>query len=238
MSKQTWTFKDIISFFRCELRMRYHNCSAEMLDQSLLRVPQSEQEGFRVVRKALTAADMPASARKVLAGAQAPAYSFDPLIQKGIGSLNDEWTNFYFVRCKSKGDLDDDKWPNTSPLFKLYGMRRTPTKDKKLKPVMHLIAVIGSGCICYMAPDLMNLKLSDMLRDAIKHLIPDSEPSIRSLLTLFIDRGYLELALRQLVKISVSFAYPISLIRKSFTTSAAEPYPGNDRGECKVSRNY
>ena len=173
-----------------------------------------------------------------MAGAQAPAFSFDPLIQKGIGALNDEWTNLFFVRCKSKGDLDDDKWPNTSPLFKLYGMRRTPTKDKKLKPVMHLIAVIGSGCICYMAPDLMNLKLSDILRDAIKHLIPDSEPSIRSLLTLFIDRGYLELALRQLVKISVSFAYPISLIRKSFTTSAAEPYPGNDRGECKVSRNY
>ena len=74
----------------------------------------------------------------------------------------------------------------------------------------------------------MNLKLSDMLRDAIKHLIPDSEPSIRSLLTLFIDRGYLELALRQLVKISVSLAYPNSLIRKSFTTPAAEPYPGND----------
>ena len=84
-------------FFRCNLRMRYHNCSAEMLGQSLLKVPQSEQTGFRVVRNALTAADVPASARKVTAGAQAPAFSFDPLIQEGISSLNKEWTGLYFV---------------------------------------------------------------------------------------------------------------------------------------------
>ena len=159
-----------------------------------------------MVRKALTAANVPASTRKVKAGAQAPAFSFDPLIQDGIGSLNKEWTNLFFVLCKSKADVDDNKWANTSSLFKLYGMRQTLTKDKKLKPAMHLIAVIGSGCICYMAPDLLNLKLSDMMRDAIKPLIPTSKPSIRALLTLFINRGYLELALHQSVQITVSTA--------------------------------
>ena len=101
-----------------------------------------------MVRKALTAADVPVSARKVKAGAQPPAFSFDPLVQDGIDSLNKEWTNLFFVLCKSKADVDNNKWANTSSLFKLYGMRQTLTKDRKLKPAMHLIDVIGSGCIC------------------------------------------------------------------------------------------
>ncbi len=42
-------------------------------------------------------------------------------------------------------DLDDDKIPNFLPLWKKYGMKQTPTKDKKLKPVMHVMALIGAG---------------------------------------------------------------------------------------------
>ena len=93
-------------------------------------------------------------------------------------------------------DADDDKIPNTSPNWAKHGMRRTPTKDKKLKPVFHLQATIASGYITMMIPDTLKLQMKDMIKQMIEHLVPDGPGSeaLRASLVFFIDRGYLEIA--------------------------------------------
>ena len=75
-------------------------------------------------------------------------------------------------------------------------MRRTPTKDKKLKPVFHLQATIASGYITMMIPDTLKLQMKDMIKQMIDHLVPDGPGSeaLRAALVFFIDRGYLEIA--------------------------------------------
>ena len=78
----------------------------------------------------------------------------------------------FFVPGISWCDLNDDKIPNSSPLWKQHGMKQTPTKDKKLKPVHHVMALIGAGYVCYVAPDLLKMKLGEMLKKAINHVLP------------------------------------------------------------------
>ena len=51
-------------------------------------------------------------------------------------------------------------------------MRETPTKDKKLKPVNHGMALIGDGYVCYVAPDLLKMKLGEMMEKSINHVPP------------------------------------------------------------------
>ncbi|EJK70714.1 hypothetical protein THAOC_07905, partial [Thalassiosira oceanica] len=76
----------------------------------------------------------------------------------------------------------------------------TPTKDKKLKPVIHITATTGSGHICHLTPDKLGLKLADMLKTTIEVLCPNEQ--LRQELTFFIDRGYMELAKAQKVKVT------------------------------------
>ena len=158
---------------------------------------------YKRVRDALTKADRPPSDRTVVdGGAQLPACSFDPIIQEAINTLNKHLTWMFFVAGTSWADLDDDKIPNCSPLWKQYGMKMTPTKDKKLKPVFHVMALIGAGYISYVTPDLLHLKLRDMMKKAIKHVTPAGQASLRASLAFFINRGYLELFQAQGVKIT------------------------------------
>ena len=42
-------------------------------------------------------------------------------------------------------------------------MRTVPTKDKKLKPVFHVMATVGTGFICCFAPDKLGMQLGDMM---------------------------------------------------------------------------
>ncbi len=56
----------------------------------------------------------------------------------------------------------------------------TPTKDKKLKPVMHVLATDGSGNIIAIYPDKCHMKLSDMLKSAIEHLFPSGQENLRA----------------------------------------------------------
>ena len=128
------------------------------------------------------------------------AQTFDPIMDDVIDAMNNEWKKFFFVQGKSWIDIDDDKLNNCSPKFKDHGLKRTPTKDKKEKPVHHLAATVGSGHICRVMPDIIGLKLADMLKEAIQKLCPN--PSQRSNLCLFLDRGYLELAKAQEVDIT------------------------------------
>ena len=78
----------------------------------------------------------------------------------------------------------------------------TSTKDKKLKPAFHLMATIGSGHICYMNPEKLQLKLCEMLRSAILHVSPSGQPSHRALFAFFIDCGYMKLVKHQEVKVT------------------------------------
>ena len=81
-------------------------------------------------------------------------------------------------------------------------MKMTPTKDKQLKPIFHVVELIGAGYVSYVAPDLLKLQLGEMLRKAITHISPTGEASQRALLTFFIDRGYLELCQAQNEKVT------------------------------------
>ena len=70
----SWSFQNIITFLRGEIRMRLYNCSAlELCDFGFST---NDSTRFERVRKALTKADRPASERDD----SMPAYSFDPLI--------------------------------------------------------------------------------------------------------------------------------------------------------------
>ena len=71
-------------------------------------------------------------------------------------------------------------------------MKRTPTKEKKLKPVVHVVASTRSGQIAHICSDMLDLKLSDMLKKVIVSLIPSEEH--RPFHLVLLDRGYLELA--------------------------------------------
>ena len=135
-----------------------------------------------------------------LTSAGPAAQTFDPLIEEVIRALNHEWKDNFFVVGESCIDIDDDKLNNCSPKWLDNGMKRTPTKDKKEKPVNHIAATVGTGHICHITPDTIGLKLRDMLRDTIRKLSPNR--AMRHSLGIFMDRGYLDLAKAQDVDIS------------------------------------
>jgi hypothetical protein len=70
-----------------------------------------------------------------------------------------EWTKLYFVPGGTNVDLDDDKINKTLPKWKLHGMQTHSTKDKKMKPVIHTVASIGTGMICVLKPEIIGMKL-------------------------------------------------------------------------------
>ena len=134
--------------------MRLYGASTTELED--YGVDHDEITKFKIVREALTKADKPPSKRKIVdGGAQLPACSFDSIISDAIDACNKQWTDLFFVAGSSWADIDDDKIPNTSPLWKQYGMRMTPTKEKNLKPVFQVIAVIGAGYISWVHPDIL-----------------------------------------------------------------------------------
>ena len=114
----------------------------------------------------MTWADRPASALRVVhGGSQLPAFSFDPIMEEAIRACGQEWTNMFLVPGTSWADIYDNKVPNCSRKWKEYGMRTVPTKDKKLKPVFHVMATVGTGFICWFALDKLGMRLGDMMRN-------------------------------------------------------------------------
>ena len=121
----------------------------------------------------ITAADKPAPKQESQhKSAQLAAMTFDPIMSSAMKSFNNEWSELYYLLCVTWASLDDDKEPYCSCLWSDYGMKQTPTKDKKLKPVFHVMATVGSGHICYLTPDIIGIKLGDMLKTAIQHVCP------------------------------------------------------------------
>ena len=91
----------------------------------------------------------------------------------------------FFVPGVSWVDIDDNKLPDSSSRWKLYGLRMTPAKDNKLEPIAHVMATIGSGNICWMFPDKLPLKLVDILKPVITHVLPPGQESQCALLDFF-----------------------------------------------------
>ena len=76
-------------------------------------------------------------------------------------------------------------------------MRTVPTKYNKLNPVFHVMATVGTGFICWFAPEKLGMRLGDMMRNSIIAVCPSGQPALRASLAFFIDRGYLEFAKHQ-----------------------------------------
>ena len=207
------SFVDIIEFIRCDVVLRLFNVSSSHLKMfgSIPGMISPEQlKRYNRVRDAMKVADMPAATRHAytvsrgtdndLTFAGPAAQTLDPIMRELFDAINNEWQKYFFAPGKSWIDVDDDKLNNCSPKWKPYGFKRTPTKEKKEKPVIHTAATVGSGHICRVMPDTIGLKLADMLKETIEKLCPN--PSQRSNLCLFLDRGYLDLAKAQEVDIT------------------------------------
>ena len=199
------SFNDIIAFLEGEITMRvYQILSGELPDFDL---PDETVEGYKKVRKAMTNADRPSYKRPCPPNTVGhPADTLDPIIRKTVDDMNENNRNLYFLTGVTSTSMDDDKQPYSSPLFVKYGTKRTPTKEKKLKPVFHVAAATGSCQIIHICPDTIGLKLADMLSNMIQELIPN--PEHRPLHAFVIDRGYLELAKEQNVRDMIYNSFP------------------------------
>ena len=63
-------------------------------------------------------ADRPPSTRTSVFGvSKLPPFSFDPIIDDVISSINKLWVNLFFAPGVTWVDIDDNKIPKTSPLW-------------------------------------------------------------------------------------------------------------------------
>ena len=67
----------------------------------------------------------------------------------------------------------------------------------KLKPVFYLMASVACDFIVWMYSNKSITRLDIMLRDAINAVVSPGKPAIRSTLTIFLGRGYFEIAKTQ-----------------------------------------
>eukprot|EP00986_Skeletonema_menzelii_P000633 scaffold176_cov69-Skeletonema_menzelii.AAC.1 len=201
------SFVDIIEFLRCEMLLRVFGVSSSLLTS--MGISPDQFKRYKRVHDAMKVADMPAATRHAKTMSRSngtftfagpAAETFDPIMNEVVDAINLEWMKTFFVCGESWIDIDDDKLNNTSPKMQAIGLKRTPTKEKKLKPVNHIAATVGTGHICRVTPDTIGLKLGEMLKETIKKLCPNEAQ--RSTLGLFLDRGYLELAKAQHVDVT------------------------------------
>ena len=65
--------------------------------------------------------DKPPSTRKTVYGvANLPPFTFDPIVDNVISSINKLWVKLFFSPDVTWVDLDDDMIPKSSPLWKRF----------------------------------------------------------------------------------------------------------------------
>ena len=140
-------FADFCTFMRCELKMRI--CGISSHDLKSHGCNAIDFEIYEHFCKAITFADKPAYKRpsKNESAGNLPAFTFDPIMKNVKEILNQEWSRMFFVNQHSWLSVDDDKLPFCSKKWREYGWQMTPTKDKKLKPVIHTAASVGAAFI-------------------------------------------------------------------------------------------
>ncbi|GBG25957.1 Hypothetical Protein FCC1311_021772 [Hondaea fermentalgiana] len=135
------------------------------------------------------------------AGYTPEPYGVNRLIFNMEADARAYWTEIFFVKGESWVDLDDDKQPFSSLRWEEFGYRIIPTKTKKKKPVIHLVASVTTGLILQGWVETHRTSVHDTVVRAINLLLQDGpqviEPGLAEKLTLFIDRGYLSLAREQ-----------------------------------------
>ena len=103
------------------------------------------------------------------------ADNFDPILDKVIEGFTENSQNIYFMTGVTNTSKGDDKLPYCSLKWTGYGCKRTPNKEKKLKPVLHAAASTTTCQILNLCPDKLGLQLVNMLTNCIKKLIPNRE---------------------------------------------------------------
>ena len=193
-SRPEVNFADYCIFMRLELKMRIYGISSH--DLKFHNCNATEFEIYERFRKAMAFADKPAYKRPPLSesAGSLPAFTFDPIMKDVKEILNREWSRMFFVYQHSWLSIDDDKLPYCSKKWKEYGLQMTPTKDKKLKPVIHTAACVGTGFIVAIYPHTIGSNLCSMMTEMVNTMDPSRNDAIRSQITIFIDRGYLQLA--------------------------------------------
>ena len=96
-------------------------------------------------------------------------------MDKVIEGFNENCQKIYFMAGVTDASNNGDKLPYCSPKLTGYGCKRTPNKEKKLKPVLHAAASTTTCQILNLCPDKLGLKLINMLTNCIKKLIPNRE---------------------------------------------------------------
>lgn len=188
------SFDDVVGWLRCEIRMRAFRCSSKDLER--YGASKNDRDSYNIVRQAMTKADRPASKRKVPDGvARAEPNAFDPIMVELEEVCRREWIDTFFVSGHSWVDIDDDKLAYCSRKWPKYGMRTTPTKDKKLKPVIHVMATVGSGFVVFFYADTIFRTQISMMTAAIDAL-KDANVLLQQVV-FFLDRGYLQLSKEQ-----------------------------------------
>lgn len=84
--------------------------------------------------------------------------SFDPIIDKAVGCCNRQWT-----------ELPGLILMTTRSQIVLLVWYETPTKDKKLKPVIHVMASIATRGICWICPDKLHDLYQKRLNPSLNH---------------------------------------------------------------------
>ena len=190
-----FTLSEIVVFFRCEIIMMQSEISSNGL---MGKISKDDFHIYKKIRDIITKADLPASSRKVDTNiARLPAFSMDPIVINFIGILNRHWCTLFYVPTVTWVDLDDEKLPFSSKSWKSYGYRMMTTKEKKQKPVYHCMASVSTACLIWIHPEKIGMKQSEMLKEAITSLCPHGKAALRSNITFFIDRGYLEISKNQ-----------------------------------------
>ena len=92
--------------------------SLELSQKSLKnKVSQNEYGVYELVKNTMFRADNPPSTRTSVFGvSKLPPFSFDPIIDDVISSINKLWVNLFFDPGVTWVDIDDNKIPKTSPL--------------------------------------------------------------------------------------------------------------------------
>ena len=184
-------FDNITYFLVGEIIMHLDKITYSELDKCNLE--ENVVTSNNKVQKVMTKPDRPVSKRLRTDGTCGyPADSFEPIMRKVLDNMNTNCRGIYMMIGVTCADKDEVKLPHCSPRWSKYGFKRTPTKDKKLKPVVHLTASVGSDHILPLCVYKIGLKLAEMLAETVKQLI--SSPEHRPLTTMFLDRGYLDLA--------------------------------------------
>jgi hypothetical protein len=169
-------------------------------DSARFQPGQCNAESYKRVRHAMYNADKPMHKRPVRRDSPVGGYNAAIAVPDEIREVqrvcSEHWSRMFFLGNVSWVDLDDDKLPNTAKIWDAYGIKRIPTKDNKLKPVVHVVASVSTGLILSGDLEESTSSVSAIVEHAALRLLKaryrsDVVMSDAADLVFFIDREYI-----------------------------------------------